>query len=248
MVWQWHKECLESPSSPCLTARKGWLGNGQVPRTVWHPLTPAGTARCDFITTLKTILFHLGLRSATVLCLSVFKVTWSQPSHICRGTCWCWAEGGAQTLFLPPPLSLSPLKPVSLTLFFFFNTTNPFLPLSSTSCLFFSNYALWSYIGNPGQVNNSVTLIKKLFGLTASIYFSQNTVFPLMVTLQLNTWNQAHISHRDILWYLLETKVSWRDDYSSSCNLHTDRLVSSEIMCGRKGEFNAAFLPQQIHG
>lgn len=194
-----------------------------------HPISP-GTEKCHCI---------------------VFVCFWS---HLVTAKSHLWehllvlSRGGGTDLILSTSLVPKPSKACVPYTFFFFNTTNPFLPLSSTSCPFFSNYALWSYIGNPGQVNNSVTLIKKLFGLTASIYFSQNTVFPLMVTLQLNTWNQAHISHRDILWYLLETKVSWRDDYSSSCNLHTDRLVSSEIMCGKKGEFNAAFLPQQIHG
>lgn len=67
--------------------------------------------------------------------------------------------------------------------------------------------------------------MKKLFGLTAGMYFSWNIVFPLMVTLEFSAWNQACISHRDISWYLLETKVSCRDDYSSSYNLHTDRLL-----------------------
>lgn len=99
---------------------KGWLGNGQVSRTASHPLTPAGTTHCDFITTFKT---KQPISSATdkghcnvFICLFLtptahfpsgcWKVTWPHqvtPVGAIAGAEW----RGAQTSFLPPPLSLS---------------------------------------------------------------------------------------------------------------------------------------------
>lgn len=122
---------------------KGWLGNGQVSRTASHPLTPAGTAHCDFITTFKT---KQPISSATdkghcnvFICLFLtptahfpsgcWKVTWPQPSHTCGSNCWCWVERSTD-LIPPTSLVLKPWLPQT----FFSYTTNPFLPLSSTSC------------------------------------------------------------------------------------------------------------------
>lgn len=99
---------------------KGWLGNGQVSRTASHPLTPAGTAHCDFITTFKTkqpissatdkgycnVLICLFLTPTAHFPSGCWKVTWPHqvtPVGAIAGAEW----RGAQTSFLPPPLSLS---------------------------------------------------------------------------------------------------------------------------------------------